>query len=214
MVGTVAGNIKAAQVRELKRLNRARLARGEPARDYQGNIIEPEGGAALPCEPTPPIPEAPIQAQPEGERAERERNTDGLKRGNQPGLIPARRDQVTVTTDTVSHGGIADCLAQHQALAFEAIGEQMVGAARYLGRVASGRIKGEQWRMRAAESLLDRGGVVAATIDRARDRAAAADAASLAPLLARLAQAQALAARKASATDAETGQTSGTPDGE
>ena len=101
-----------------------------------------------------------------------------------------------------------------QSLALDELAGHAVKAATYIGRVATGRAKGEQWRMRAAESVLDRIGATAATIDRQRDRAAAADAASLAPLLARLAQAQALAARKASATDAETGQTSGTPDGE
>jgi hypothetical protein len=101
-----------------------------------------------------------------------------------------------------------------QSLALEELAAHAVKAATYIGRVATGRAKGEQWRMRAAESVLDRIGATAATIDRQRERAAAADAASLAPLLARLAQAQALAARKASATDAETGQTSGTPTGE
>ena len=144
----------------------------------------------------------------------RARNTAGLKRGALPGLIPAGGNLETVTSDTVSHGAISLRMSQYQSDAFDALGPSMVKAATYLARVASGRIKGEQWRMRASESLLDRGGVVAATIERAADRAAAADAASLAPLLARLAQAQALAARKASATDAETGQTSGTPTGE
>lgn len=102
-----------------------------------------------------------------------------------------------------------------QSLALEELAAHAVKAATYIGRVATGRAKGEQWRMRAAESVLDRIGATAATIDRQRERAAASDAASLAPLLARLAQAQALAARKAGATDAqitpESGQTSGTP---
>ena len=144
-----------------------------------------------------------------GDRA-RSRNTAGLKRGALPGIIPSGSSAETVTSVTVSPGGIASRMSQYQSDAFDALGPSLVKAATYLARVASGRIKGEQWRMRASESLLDRGGVVAATIERAADRAAAADAASLAPLLARLAQAQALAARKASATDAETGQTSGT----
>ena len=101
-----------------------------------------------------------------------------------------------------------------QSLALEELAEHAVQAARYVGRVATGRAKGEQWRMRAAADVLDRIGVTGATVAAARERAAGADAASLAPLLARLAQAQALAARKAGATDAETGQSSGTQSAE
>ena len=100
-----------------------------------------------------------------------------------------------------------------QSLALDALAIYAVKAAHYVGRVATGRAKGEQWALRSSMDLLDRLGVTGATVAAARDRAAA-DAASLAPLLARLAQAQALAARKASATDAETGQTSGTPSAE
>ena len=101
-----------------------------------------------------------------------------------------------------------------QTIALDALAEHAVQAATYIGRVATGRAKGEQWRMRAAADVLDRIGATAATVDRQRERAAGADVAALAPLLARLAQAQALAARKAGATDAETGQTSGTPSAE
>ena len=108
----------------------------------------------------------------------------------------------------------ANNVEEAQSLALDALAIYAVKAAHYVGRVATGRAKGEQWALRSSMDLLDRLGVTGATVAAARERAAAADAASLAPLLARLAQAQALAARKASATDAETGQTSGTPDGE
>ena len=101
-----------------------------------------------------------------------------------------------------------------QSLALDALADHAVQAATYIGRVATGRAKGEQWRMRAAADVLDRIGATAATVDRQRERAAGADVAALAPLLARLAQAQALAARKAGATDAETGQSSGTQSAE
>ena len=101
-----------------------------------------------------------------------------------------------------------------QSLALDALAIYAVKAAHYLGRVATGRAKGEQWQIRASSDVLDRLGVTGATVAAARERAAGADAASLAPLLARLAQAQALAARKAGATDAQiepdSGQTSGT----
>lgn len=141
---------------------------------------------------------------------------------NQPGgeVIPAPKVPFWQMSPKWQAGQIAQTsqadkpfhnVESSQSLALEELAAHAVKAATYIGRVATGRAKGEQWRMRAAESVLDRIGATAATIDRQRERAAASDAASLAPLLARLAQAQALAARKAGATDAESGQTSGTP---
>ena len=170
------------------------------------------------------------------EAAEREARGDSLNAkgevpqggDNQPGaaggeVIPAPKVPFWQMSPKWQAGQIAQTshadkpfhnVESSQSLALDELASHAVKAATYIGRVATGRAKGEQWRMRAAADVLDRIGATAATIDRQRDRAAAADAASLAPLLARLAQAQALAARKASATDAETGQTSGTPDGE
>lgn len=124
---------------------------------------------------------------------------------NQP---PARLNNQTELSSFLSH----------QSVAFAEIGPMLVDAAKYLGAVASGRKKGEQWRVTTARDLLDRGGVTGATIERAQAAAtgAAQSEADLGQLLARLVEARKLADRRAEAVDAaqqtaETGQKPGTP---
>lgn len=114
----------------------------------------------------------------------------------------------------ISNSG-TDAILLHQGLSLQEIAVHALDAARYLGAVASGRKKGEQWRMRAAEQCLDRIGVTGDTVARAQiaAQAAASASADLGSLLERLVQARQLAARKAEAVDLETGQTSGKPEG-
>ncbi len=105
-------------------------------------------------------------------------------------------------------------LLTNQSVGLIEVSEGALDAARYLVAVATGRKKGEQWRMRAAESILDRTGVTGSTVERAQIAAQAASSAGadLGAMLSKLVEARALAARKQGATDAETGQTSGKPD--
>lgn len=110
-------------------------------------------------------------------------------------------------------------LLTNQSVALLQISFAAPDAAKYLAAVACGRKKGEQWRMAAARDVLDRVAATGATVTAAQmAQAAAARAdADLVPLLTRLADARALAARKAAAVDvdavhkqAESGQISGT----
>ena len=104
-------------------------------------------------------------------------------------------------------------LLTNQSVGLIEVSEGALDAARYLVAVATGRKKGEQWRMRAAESILDRTGVTGSTVERAQIAAQAASSAGadLGAMLTKLVEARALAARKQGATDAETGQTPGKP---
>ena len=109
-------------------------------------------------------------------------------------------------------------LLKNQSVGLIEVSDGAPEAAKYLVAVATGRKRGEQWRMRAAESILDRTGVTGSTVERAQiaAQAAAGAGADIAPLLERIGQALALRQRAATAIDAvqqtpETGQKSGTP---
>lgn len=129
------------------------------------------------------------------------------------GKMAADSGQQMATVNASGGNASMASLLTYQALSLNEVGYHLLDAAKYLGAVASGRKKGEQWRMRAAESLLDRGGVTGSTVERAQiaAQAAAQGGADLGAMLDKLVAARQFAARKASATDAETGQISGTP---
>jgi len=173
----------------------------------------------------------------------RRNRADHLPKGGRPGFhmhspsykahladkARAKGDLATIERAPLPVTGAgAENLAFHQLLtnqsvALTEIGEGAGEAARYLVAVAMGRKKGEQWRMTAARDVLDRVAATGATVSAAQQAqasAARADA-DLAPLLAKLLEARALAARKAGAVDVdatqqspETGRISGTQAGD
>lgn len=137
--------------------------------------------------------------------------------------IRAETSEPIPISATASHNTGFHKLLTHQSVALLEVSAGAQEAARYLVAVASGRKKGEQWRMTAARDVLDRVAATGATVSAAQQAqasAARADA-DLAPLLAKLLEARALAARKAGAVDVdatqqspETGRISGTQAGD
>lgn len=137
--------------------------------------------------------------------------------------IRAETSEPIPISATASHNTGFHKLLTHQSVALLEVSAGAQEAARYLVAVASGRKRGEQWRMTAARDVLDRVAATGATVSAAQQAqasAARADA-DLAPLLAKLLEARALAARKAGAVDVdalpqtgESGQESGTPTGD
>ena len=132
--------------------------------------------------------------------------------------LPADTPALIPQCETRSHSPALERLLKNQSVGLIEVSDGAPEAAKYLVAVATGRKRGEQWRMRAAESILDRTGVTGSTVERAQiaAQAAAGAGADIAPLLERIGQALALRQRAATAIDAvpqtpETGQKSGTP---
>lgn len=131
------------------------------------------------------------------------------------GIAPAYSTQASSETE------IAPILIK-QGAALNRAADYALEAVEYMGRVASGRVRVPATvRLAAARDIAGIAGVSFDRVEAAleRQRAAGADA-NLAPLLAKLLEARALAARKAGAVDVdaaqqpgESGQISGTPTG-
>ena len=137
----------------------------------------------------------------------------------EPGTItvePRQIQTIAPQSSTPSHDVKFHDVVKNQAHALHELSTIAVEAAQYIGKVVRGKVKGEQWRVRGAEFVLQSIAATGSTVERAQIAAQAASSAGadLGAMLTKLVEARALAARKADATDAETGQTSGKPDSE